>query len=115
MAKAIEVYITNKEVVTRTSLEGRPLAAAGEVHYCSVKEISKIEKVICEEDEVALKLVRDLATKKNLKFRVVDVSSSKGKLRAKLKRVRTTPTIIVGNKRLIGTPKREIFETLLQQ
>jgi glutaredoxin len=115
MAKTIEVYITNKEVITSTSLEGRPLAAAGEVHYCSVKEISKTEKVISQEDGAALNLVKELATEKNLKFRIIDVSSSKGKLKARLKGVRTTPTIIVGNKRLIGTPKKEILETLLKQ
>jgi glutaredoxin len=115
MAKTIEVYITNKEVITATSLEGRPLAAAGEVHYCSMKEISKTEKVISEEDVAALKLVKELAAEQNLKFRIIDVASSKGKLKARLKGVRTTPTIIVGNKRLIGTPKREVFETLLEQ
>jgi len=115
MAKTIEVYIKNKEVITSTSLEGRPLAAGGEVHYCSVKEISKTEKVISEEDEAALKLVKELAPEKNIKYRIIDVSSSKGKLKAKLKGVTSTPTIIVGNKRLIGTPKKETFETLLKQ
>jgi glutaredoxin len=115
MAKTIEVYIKNKEVITSTSLEGRPLAAGGEVHYCSVKEISKTEKVISEEDEAALKLVKELAAEKNLKFQIIDVSSSKGKLKAKLKGVRTTPTIIVGSKHLIGMPKRETFETLLER
>ena len=115
MAKTIEVYIKNKEVITSTSLEGRPLAAGGEVHYCSVKEISKTEKVISEEDEAALKLVKEFAGENNLKFRIIDVSSSKGKLKAKLKGVITTPTIIVRNKRLIGTPKKETFETLLKQ
>jgi glutaredoxin len=115
MAKRIDVYITNKKVITSRSLEGRPLAAGGEVHYCSVREISKIEKVISEEDEVALKLVEELAAEKNLKFQIIDVSSLKGKLKARLKGVGTTPTIIVGNKRLIGTPKKEILETLLKQ
>ena len=115
MPKTIEVYIKNEEVVTSTSLEGRPLTAGGEVHYCSVKEFSKAEKVISEEDGTALKLVKELASENNLKLRIIDVSSSKGKLRARLKGVRTTPTIIVGSRRLIGTPERETFETLLKQ
>jgi len=100
MAKTIEVYITDKEVITSTSLEGRPRAAGGEVHYCSMKEISKTEKVTSEEDGVALKLVKELAAEKNLKFQVIDVSSSKEKLKARLKGVGTTPTIIVGKKRV---------------
>ena len=115
MVRTIEVYIMNKEVITRTGLEGRPLVAAGEVHYCSVKEISKTEKVISEEDEAALKLVEELAAEKNLRFRVIDVAGLKGKLRARLKGVKATPTIIVGNNRLIGVPKKEEFETLLEQ
>lgn len=115
MVRTIEVYIVNKEVITRTSLEGRPLAAAGEVHYCSVKEISKTEQVISEEDKAALKLVEEFAAEKNLRFRVIDVASLKGKLRARLKGVKATPTIIVGNNRLIGVPKKEEFEPLLEQ
>jgi len=115
MAKTIEVYIKNKEVVTSTRLEGRPLTAGGEVHYCSVKEFSKTEKVISEEDGAALKLVKEFTSENNFKLRIIDVSSSRGKLRARLKGVRTTPTIIVGSRHLIGTPKRETFETLLRQ
>jgi hypothetical protein len=104
----------NKEVITRTSFQGRPVAAAGEVHYCSVKEISKTEKVISEEDKAALKLVEELAAEKNLRFRVINVASLRGKLRARLKGVKATPTIIVGNNRLTGVPKKEEFETLLK-
>ena len=115
MTRTIEVYIVNKEVITRTALEGRPLAAAGEVHYCSVKEISKTEKVISEKAKAALKLVEELAAEKNLRCRVVDVASLKGKIKAKLKGVKATPTIIVGSNRLIGVPKKEEFESLLEQ
>lgn len=115
MVRTIEVYIMNKEVITRTVLEGRPLAAAGEVHYCSVKEISKSEQVLSEEDKSALKLIEEFAAEKNLRFRVIDVASLKGHLRARLKGVRATPTIIVGNNRLIGVSKKEEFEALLEQ
>jgi glutaredoxin len=114
MVRTIEVYIMNKEVITRTVLEGRPLAAAGEVHYCSVKEISKTEKVISEEDKAALKLVEELAAEKNLRFRVIDVASLKGKLRARLKGIKSTPTIVVGNKQLVGVPKKEEIEAFLE-
>jgi protein-disulfide isomerase len=78
-----------------------------------MKEISKTEKVISEEDKTALKLVKELAAEKSLKFRVIDVASLKGKLRARLKGVKATPTIIVGNDRLTGVPRKEEFEALL--
>jgi len=109
MAKTIQVYIMNKEVITSTSLEGRPIQG----HYCTVKEISKTEKVISEEDAAALKLVKELATEKNLKFRIIDVASPEGRLRARLKGVKATPTIIVGSNRLTGVPQKEEFEALL--
>jgi len=118
MAKTVQVYIMNKEVKTHASLDGRTVAAAvfahSRTHDCSMKEISKTEKVISEEDKAALKLVEELAAKKNFKFRVIDVASLKGKLRAKLRGVKVTPTIIVDNYRLTGVPQREEFEALLE-
>lgn len=111
--KTIQVYILNKEVMTQASLDGRTLAAAVEAHSrthdCSMKEISKTEKVISEENEATLKLVKELATEKNLRCQVIDVASLKGKLRARLKAVKATPTIIVGNNRIVGVPQREEF------
>ena len=115
--KIIQVYIMNKGVTTRQSLDGSTLAAAvfahSRTHDCRMKEISKTEKVISEEDKAALELVKELAKEKNLKFQVIDVASLKGKLRAKLRRVKATPTIIVDNNRLTGVPQREEFEAFL--
>jgi hypothetical protein len=114
MAKTFQVYIMNKEVVTRTSLEGKLTDGGGGVtHYCT-REISKTEKVISEEDKAALKLVKELAAEKNLNFRIIDVASLRGKLRARLKGVKATPTIIVGNDRLAGVPRKEEFVALLR-
>jgi glutaredoxin len=111
MRKTIEVYVMNKEIITSKSLEGRPVQG----HYCTVKEISKTEKIISEEDEAALKLVEELAVEKNLRFRVIDVASLRGKLSARLKGVKATPTIIVGGRQIVGVPKKEEFEALLEQ
>jgi hypothetical protein len=117
MAKTIQVYIMNKEVIKQAGLDGRTLAAAAEAgsrtHDCSMKEICKTEKVISEEDREALKLVKELAAERSFNFRVIDVASLRGKLRARLKGVKATPTIIVGNNRLIGVPLKEEFEAFL--
>jgi glutaredoxin len=108
----------NKEVITRAGVNGRTLEAAVEAHSrthdCSMKGFSKTQKVISEEDEVVLKLVKELAAKKNFRFRVIDVTSLNGKLMATLKGVKATPTIIVGNNRFTGVPKREEFEAFLK-
>ena len=115
MGKHIEIYVITKEVVTQTSLEGRPLPGAGDVHYCSVKEISKTEKIISEPEKTALALVHDFAREYDLEIQVIDVASLKGKLRARQKGINSTPTIVVGKNRLIGVPKKDELETLLRQ
>ena len=107
----------NKEVTTNVGPDGRTFAAAAfahsRTHDCSMKRLSKTERVMSEEDKAALELVKELAEEKNFKFQVIDVASLKGKLRAKLRRVKTTPTIIVDNNRLTGVPQREEFEVFL--
>lgn len=109
--RIIEVYVINKEVITQKSLEGRPVQG----HYCTVREISKTEKIISEEDEKALQFVETLVTGKDFRIRIFDVASFKGKIRARLKGVKITPTIIVGDRRVVGVPKKEEFEALLRQ
>lgn len=114
MVRTVEVYIVSKEVITRTNLEGKLTDSGGGVtHYCT-REISKTEKIISDEDKAALQLVNALAAKRNFKVQVIDIASFKGEIKAKLKGVKATPTIIVGNNRLTGVPKIEEFETLLR-
>jgi hypothetical protein len=115
MGKTIEVYVNVKEVITQTSLEGRPITGASDVHYCSVKEISKTEKIISEEEKAALRLVETLCEDKDIKIQIVNVASLKGKLKARRRGVKSTPTIVAGNKHLVGVPKREEFKALLEQ
>jgi len=112
--RTVEVFIMNREVVTRPSVEGRPLAAGGTVHYCTVKELANTEtgKIFSEEDETALQLVKKLAKEKCLNVQIIDVTSFKGKMKALLRRVKTTPTIIFGKNRIVGVPRREELEAM---
>jgi protein-disulfide isomerase len=113
VGRTIEVYVMNKEVVTQTVIEGRPLAAGDTVHYCTVKEIAKTEKILSEKDREALQLVQTIATQRKYKVQIIDLASLKGKMKARLKGVRTTPTIIVGGNRIEGVPKKEQLEEIL--
>jgi hypothetical protein len=113
MVRTIEVYVMNKEVITSPALQGRPLTVANVSTTGSALNTFETEKVLSEEDKTALKLVKEFAAEKNLRFRVIDVAGLKGKLRARLKGVKATPTIIVGNNRLIGVPKKEEFERVI--
>jgi len=115
MGKQIEIYVTTKEVVTQTTLEGRPLPGAGNVHYCAVKEISKTEKMISEEEKQALTLIQEFARENGFTVQVIDLATLKGKLRARRNGINSTPTIIVGKSRLVGVPKEGEIEALLKQ
>lgn len=114
MVRTIEVYVDVKEVTTQTYFEGRPLAGAGNVHYCSVKELSKTEKMVSEEEKVALRLVETFCNNNIFKIQIINVSSLKGKLKARQRDVKSTPTIVVGNKRFVGVPNKQEIEALLE-
>jgi hypothetical protein len=118
MAKTVEVYIMNKEIMTQAGVDVSTLAAAVfahiRTHDCSIKETPKSEKIISEEDKAALKVVEELAAENGLRLRIIDIASLRGNLRARLKGIKATPTIIVGNNRLIGVPRKEEFEALLK-
>ncbi|MEM2102156.1 MAG: hypothetical protein QXM22_01420 [Candidatus Bathyarchaeia archaeon] len=115
MPRIVEVYISSKEIVTQTSIEGRPLAAGGTVHYCTIKGLlaTKTEKILSKEDETTLQLIQKIAIEKNLKVQIIDVAKFTGKIKAFLKRVKNTPTIIFEKNRIVGTPKTEELKIML--
>lgn len=110
MIRKIEVYIKNEEVATGAAYIGRPIAD----HWCTFKETLKTEKVILEADKRALEIVNEIVKEKGLKVKVCNVSSFRGKLKAKSKGITKTPCIIVGEKKIEGIPEREQILNLLQ-
>lgn len=66
MPRIVEVYISSKEIVTQTSIEGRSLAAGGTVHDCTIKGLlaTKTEKILSKEDETTLQRIQKIATEK---------------------------------------------------
>ena len=97
MAGKIEVYIRNKEVpVQRTFVRGPP------DHPCLDKESLIYERIMPDVDWLALEVVNDFAKEKDLQVEVCDVSTFKGKLKASLKGIDKTPTIIIGKSRIEG-------------
>jgi glutaredoxin len=110
MVSKIEVYIRNEEVVTGDAYIGRPVLD----HYCTFRETLKTEKVISEADKRTLEIVKEIAKERGLKFEVCNVSSFKGKVKAKSKGITQTPTIVVGEKKIEGTPDKEQLLNLLR-
>jgi len=109
LADRLEVYIRNKNVVVSTGIV-RPVAD----HWCTDGMTGKTESIMPENDRSALKIAEEFAEENGLSVDIYDVSSIKGKLKARLRHVETTPTIIIGNSRIEGEFTPEELKNKLQ-
>jgi hypothetical protein len=105
----IEVYICHKEVVTGEAVGGQVI---GE-HGCTVIRGVKTEKVMSDADRTALEVVKEFAGEKWLSVEVYDTSTFKGRLKAGAKRIRTTPTIVIGEAKIEGEHSPELLRSKL--
>lgn len=69
---------------------------------------SRAQKIMSESDEVALNCAREFADNEGLSIEVVDVNTSRGKIKARMKGVKVTPTIAIGKHKIeeISTPEQ---------
>ena len=111
----ILLFIRNQEVIVDKAFIGRPLSDGVQTHWCTFKETFKTQKILPKEDAAALKIVKELANEKGLVLEIHDVSSFKGKIKAKMKGVKTTPTVIIGKQRIEGVPTKEQLLSLLNE
>lgn len=114
MVDKIEVYIRNEEVVTGQAIIGRPMSDGVSMHYCTAKETLKTEKVMSEASRLALEVANEFAKEKGLNVEVYDVSTFKGKLKAILRGIKTTPAIIIGKARIEGEHSSELLKSKLK-
>lgn len=109
MTAKIEVYIRN-EVGLMSQGIMRPVVD----HWCSDAPTGKYVKIIREEDRAVLAAVEEFAKEKGLQIEVCDVATFAGKLKAKLKGVRKTPTILIGKQRFEGELGTEQLKNQLE-
>jgi len=100
MVLKIEVYIKGEEVVVGSEMIGQPVSDGVTTHYCTINQALKREELMPEADRLALEIVNKFASEKGLKVEVCDISTFKGKMKARLKNVRVTPTILIGERRI---------------
>jgi hypothetical protein len=74
----------------------------------------KFEKLVQREDLFAVQVAKALAQECGLKLCLYDLAGPKGRILGHAYHVKTTPTIIVGNQRIEGSPSKEEFLRLLQ-
>jgi hypothetical protein len=67
-----------------------------------------------ESDESALKCAREVAASKGLRIEVCDIDTFGGKVKARMRGVRVTPTIIICNSRSEGESTLEQLKSKLE-
>jgi len=110
MADKIEVYIRNEEVVTGEAVYGKVVAE----HGCPVLRGVKTEKVMPEADRTALDVVNRFADDKGLQVEICSLGTFTGRLKARQKGVKTTPTIVIGKFRIEGELTPELLRSKLE-
>ena len=109
MVNKIEVYIKNEKVVIIRGIM-RPLAD----HSCTDGMTGETERVMPESDRLALNAVEEFAMERGLDVVVHDVRTWRDRLRALLKGVNRTPTVIVGTSKIVGDITADQLKSRLQ-
>jgi len=106
--KLIEIFVKN-ELVAAGTYQAWALISPG--HECTRTPITeaRLESVLPENHKQVVEIVEKIAKEKGMQLRVHNVSSPSGKLRAFLKGVNKTPTILFRNEKVTG----EITESRL--
>ncbi len=68
-----------------------------------------------EADASALKIAREVCEQQGLKLRIYNISTLGGRMRARLKGVKKTPTILIGNESLVGVIRKEELVSSVQE
>lgn len=114
MPSKILLFIKSEEVAVGQTFIGRPMSDGVQTHWCTFKETVKTERVIPDADAVVLNVVRKIANEKGLALEIIDVSSFKGKVKAKMKGIKKTPAIVLGKRKLEGTITEKQIVNLLK-
>jgi hypothetical protein len=104
----IEVYVKIEKVGVRGQKSDRPVTDAFQPRmsrwgWTNVEgKPAKTEEVMSESDKAALDCAQEFAESKGLPIEICDINTSKGKIKAWMKGVKTTPTILIGKSRVEG-------------
>jgi hypothetical protein len=122
MADKIEIYVRKEEVVTgeavyETFSEASSAISGptdGMVPTRTVARGVKTEKVMPEADRTAVEVVKRFADERGLQVEICSVSTFIGRLKARQKGVKTTPTIVIGKFRIEGELAPELLRNRLE-
>jgi len=99
MSDLIEVYVRKKKQILRQYISP-PVWDGYQHHACMSKQVTEYEDVFTEADHQALRIVDQLATEFAVAFKVYDVATVAGKLRARSRGITKTPTLVVNGEKI---------------
>lgn len=111
MKKVIEVFFVNEEVPA----SGPTYSEAVSGHPCTGAVTYRTDQIMPEVDQQMLRMVLEIAQEKELVVKLYDVATWRGRLKAFLKGVKETPTVVVGDKRIVGAVTRNELESFLAE
>lgn len=113
MADKIEIYVkTQKQLIGQH--HSVPVSDGVMIHSCLSKKMLEYEKTLPEQEKRVVDLVNNFADKRGLIIEIVDVSTYKGKLRAAMKGIGKTPTVLAGQERIETQRGLQQLESLLE-
>ena len=117
MPGKIELYIRTKEYAP---MDTEPLEHIKEVRNrrgvggYNYKLVTSIDNWLSPEENRAKKLAEDFAVRHDLKLIIRDRAGFWDNLRARMKGIGTTPTVILGKNRFVGDVTAEQLEGAIQ-
>ena len=99
MTNQIEVYVRKRRQIVRQYVTP-PVWDGYQHHACMSKEVTEQEEVLPDAENQALRIVDQLATEFAVAFKVYDVTTVAGKLRARSRGITKTPTLVVNGDKI---------------
>ena len=99
MTNQIEVYVRKRRQIARQYVTP-PVWDGYQHHACMSKQVTEFEEVLPDADTQALRIVDQLATEFAVSFKVYNVATFAGKLRAKAGGIARTPTVILNGEKI---------------
>jgi len=100
--KTIELYVKCEE-----QLKPPPDGSYADYAYHPCQAKYNITKILSPTESKALEMLETVAKEKGVKLKVYDVTTFRGKLKAFSRRIKNTPCIVIGARKVGGSPNKE--------
>jgi len=112
LSRTIDIFVSNREVITG---HFKTVEFSTPGHPCTAKPIIApiSESVLPESHRQVIRIAKKVAREHGFKIKIYNTSSRLGKIKAFLKRVKKTPTVLINNQKFTGEITEEKLLSLL--